>query len=224
MHHEPHKPSRSHGFTLIELLVVISIIALLIGILLPALNNARQTAIQLRCATQLKQIVTASHNYAADHDGLFPSDPDRAQAPHRLKGTNYDLNASFITPYVGDLRDTMMFCPGPIREARDPTHPQYVEAHVTYQYFNFPPGNAKFLVNQPDLTSDETADNTTTLWSDLAIETGSGFYVGHDAPIVLDPPSGMNNTRVDGSSRWVAWTEVEATYLDTGNVFYREIP
>ena len=54
------------GFTLIELLVVIGIIALLIGILLPVLANARITARDAVCLQNLKQLVTAVHTYATD--------------------------------------------------------------------------------------------------------------------------------------------------------------
>jgi prepilin-type processing-associated H-X9-DG protein/prepilin-type N-terminal cleavage/methylation domain-containing protein len=66
------KRSSLSGFTLVELLVVIGIIAVLISLLLPALNRARQAAQRASCAAKLNQIVMAANVHAADHKGYFP--------------------------------------------------------------------------------------------------------------------------------------------------------
>jgi prepilin-type N-terminal cleavage/methylation domain-containing protein len=65
-------PLRKHAFTLIELLVVIAIIALLISILLPSLNRAREEAKKVKCVANLKEIGIAMHMYFTDNKDWFP--------------------------------------------------------------------------------------------------------------------------------------------------------
>ena len=65
---------RRAGFTILELLVVITVIVILVSILLPALNKARETASKTVCVGQFKTMVTAALQYSGDFDGfLMPS-------------------------------------------------------------------------------------------------------------------------------------------------------
>jgi len=130
------------GFTLIELLVVISIIALLVSILLPALNEARDRARRMVCGTTLQQVGVAIQGYAADYRDVLPV--VNFQVGNFLTDVPY-IAAEAVRTRYGAME--LLYCPNNSLKRNDAER-VYVERYLSR--FNWPDGK-----NGKDMTEEE---------------------------------------------------------------------
>ena len=99
--------SGEHGFTLIELLVVIAIIAVLAGLLLPALSVAKEQGKRTACKNNMRQAIIAIHMYADDHGEQLPAGLDNIGNSHALRVSN--SSHSNLVQYSGNQK--ILDCP-----------------------------------------------------------------------------------------------------------------
>ena len=135
-------PRARHGFTLIELLVVVAIISILTGILLPVFARVRESARQVSCISNLRQLGTAAHLYAQDHDEVLVG-------TEQGEDTDFEVRwGDLLQPYVRSAG--ILACPtSAVAFQVSPTPPGYAVG-TSYEWtYNFALNNIRDARDQP---------------------------------------------------------------------------
>ena len=160
-----------YAFTLVELLVVIAIIGVLVSLLLPAVQAAREAARRMQCSNHLKQIALASHNFEDTYKGL---------PPLRI-GDNYPTWAAMILPYAEQSNTLALW---DIRKRYFQQTPQALRQNIPFYFCPSRRGPPKGIFSTGDKRTSQTAfPDTPGGLSDYAAACGT-YYTSYDGAIV----------------------------------------
>jgi prepilin-type N-terminal cleavage/methylation domain-containing protein/prepilin-type processing-associated H-X9-DG protein len=126
------RPAKRQGFTLIELLVVIAIIGILVGMLMVAVQKAREAAKRIECTNNLKQIALAAHNFH-DTNNLFPSENGSGKSFYTqlltfIEQTNVDQQIQNAAGGAQNAQIKLYLCPSRRTTAMAPGKRDYCYA------------------------------------------------------------------------------------------------